>query len=116
MEQLENNHKKSWGGKREGAGRKPGSLQKISVTSLLSKLEEKSGGQSYEELLVEDFLTARLNNDTALMLKYHNLLSSKLMATLNEVQIEESEDAVNAKQQAFDEALNTLRNLQTNDK
>jgi hypothetical protein len=101
----------SRGGARPGAGRKPGSKDNVTIKHLLEVLEQKSGGQRYEELLVDDFLTARLNNDTQLMLKYHNLLGNKLFATLNSVEVVESEDAVDAKQKAFQEALAKLASL-----
>lgn len=110
--ELENKQNKSgWGGKREGAGRKPGSTQRVSVTSLLDTLSTKTGGQNYETILLEDFLAARNSGDTQLTLKYHTLLSSKLLATLNAVEVEEVGDAVNAKQQAFEEALGKLQSI-----
>lgn len=105
---MEQKKKSNHGGARPGAGRKPGSKDQVTVKYLLEVLSAKSGGQSYEEILIEDFLTARLNNDTQLMLKYHNLISNKVLSTLNTVETVESEDAVEAKKQAFAEALAAL--------
>jgi len=106
----------SRGGYRPGAGRKPGSKDNVTIKHLLAVLDQKSGGQSYEELLVEDFLSARLANDTALMLKYHNLLGNKLFATLNSIEVADSADAVEAKKLAFAEALGKLTGISTDAK
>ena len=108
MEQVKKSNR---GGARPGAGRKPGSKDNVTIKHLLEVLDAKSGGQSYEELLVEDFLTARLNNDTQLMLKYHNLFGNKLFTTLNQIEVVNSEDAVTARQAAFTDALTKLTAL-----
>ena len=102
---MEEQKKSGRGGARPGAGRKKGSTDNVTIKYLLEVLEAKSGGQSYEEILVDDFLTARLNNDTQLMLKYHNLLGNKLFSTLAKVEVVDGEDMVKAKQAAFAEAI-----------
>lgn len=96
------------GGARKGAGRKPGSRDQITIKSLLEALDRKTGGRDYEELLIEDFLDARNNNDTQLMLKYHNLILNKVMNSLARIEVTDSKDAVEAKQRAFAEALARL--------
>lgn len=96
------------GGARKGAGRKPGSRDQITIKSLLETLDQKTGGRNYEELLVEDFLQARNNNDTQLMLKYHNLILNKVMNSLAKIEVTDSKDAIAAKQAAFAEALAKL--------
>jgi hypothetical protein len=96
------------GGARKGAGRKPGSRDQITIKSLLETLDQKTGGRNYEELLVEDFLQARNNNDTQLMLKYHNLILNKVMNSLARIEVTDSKDAIAAKQAAFAEALAKL--------
>ena len=101
----------SRGGARPGAGRKKGSTDNVTIKYLLEVLATKSGGQSYEEILVDDFLTARLANDTQLMLKYHNLLGNKLFSTLAKVEVTEGPDAVQAKQDAFKAAIAKLTGL-----
>ena len=108
---MEQAKKSNRGGARPGAGRKPGSKDNVTIKHLLEVLDAKSGGHSYEELLVEDFLTARLNNDTQLMLKYHNLLGNKLFTTLNKIEVVNTEDAVTAKQAAFTDAMSRLAAL-----
>lgn len=96
------------GGARKGAGRKPGSRDQITIKSLLETLDQKTGGRDYEELLVEDFLQARNNNDTQLMLKYHNLILNKVMNSLAKIEVTDSKDAIAAKQAAFADALAKL--------
>ena len=94
----------SRGGARKGAGRKPGSRDNVTVKYLLEILEKKSGGQSYEELLVEDFLNARAT-DQNLTMKYHNILGSKLFSTLNKIEVTTTEDLVAQRQAAFAAAI-----------
>ena len=107
-EKIELPKKKNQGGARPGAGRKKGGQNLVSVNSLLAALEEKSKGQTYEQILVEDFLKARTNNDTQLTVKYHNLILNKVMNTLAKVEITDSQDAIEAKQIAFQDALAKL--------
>jgi hypothetical protein len=97
------------GGAREGAGRPKGTSHKVTVQGLLQTLAAKTRGKNYEDLLIDDFLAARQANDTNLMLKYHNLLSNKVLATLNSVEVTDTEDTVAAKQAAFAAALATLQ-------
>lgn len=97
------------GGARKGAGRPKGSRNSITIENLLDVLE--NNGQPYENLLVEDFLEARMNRDTQLTLKYHNLILNKVMNTLAKIEVTESKDAVEAKQLAFAEALAKLTGI-----
>jgi hypothetical protein len=105
---------KGRGGKREGAGRKLNSKGQLSVVGLLDALKTKAKGKEYEDMLVEDFLKARDGNDHNLTLKYHNLLLSKLMNTLAKIEVTEGQDAIEAKKQAFAEALAKLTGIQEN--
>ena len=105
----------SRGGYRKGSGRKAGSKDNVTVKYLLEVLEQRTGGQSYEELLVEDFLIAR-QTDTNLTMKYHNLLGNKLFSTLNTIEITDSQDVVAAKQAAFFEALSALSGIPNENK
>jgi hypothetical protein len=110
MEKTNKTEKKSngHGGARKGAGRPKGSSNMLSAEGLLSTLESKSGGQPYEDLLVEDFLQARNHGDTQLMLKYHNLILNKVMNSLAKIEVTDSKDAIEMKQAAFAEALAKL--------
>ena len=112
----EQNKPNTHGGARPGAGRPKGSKDRVSVSSLLTTLEAKTNGQTYEEILIEDFLTARLNNDGQLVQKYHNLISNKVMNTLAAIEVTEGEDTIEAKRAAFAEALSKLTGLNTDAK
>lgn len=99
------------GGARPGAGRKKGSKNAITIENLLTVLEQKNKGQSYESILVDDFMEARMNHDTQLTLKYHNLILNKVMNNLAKIEVTDSADAVEAKQIAFAEALARLTGI-----
>mgnify|MGYP003342897660 CR=1 FL=1 len=99
---------KNHGGVRKGAGRPLNSKQQLTVSGLLEELKEKSGGQNYESMLVEDFLRARNVSDQQLTLKYHNLILNKVMSSLAKIEVTDSKDAIEAKQAAFAEALAKL--------
>ena len=100
--------KKKVGGARPGAGRKPGVKSLVTVESLLTKLEVKSNGKPYEEMLIEDFFKARTAGDSQLIIKYHNLILNKVLHTLNRIEVNDSQDTIAAKQQAFTDALAKL--------
>jgi len=109
MEKTTKTEKKSGhGGHRKGAGRPKGSRDQVSIKHLLEALDKHTGGQYYEDLLVQDFLQARNNSDTNLTLKYHNLILNKVMNSLTKIEVTDSKDAIEAKQAAFAEALAKL--------
>lgn len=96
------------GGARPGAGRKPGVKSLVTIESLLTSLEHRSGGMPYEDMLIDDFFRARQGGDPQLVIKYHNLILNKVMHTLNRVEVNDSQDAIDAKRRAFEEALAKL--------
>ena len=63
-----------------------------------------AGGKTYVETLAEDFVHAR-ENDRHLAQKYHNLILNKVAATLTQVEVTDTEDAIAARAAAFSEAL-----------
>jgi len=93
------------GGARPNSGRPKGSTEQVTIDGLLLELKSRSGGKPYEALLVEDFLGARTRGDTQLTVKYHNLILNKVMNSLAKIEVTDSADAVEMKQQAFAEAL-----------
>jgi hypothetical protein len=102
---------KTKGGARKGAGRPKGGTNQVSVNGLLAALENKTKGVSYETILMEDFISARNNNDQQLVLKYHNLILNKLMTHVSKIEITDSQETIDAKQQAFTEALAKLAGI-----
>ena len=103
------------GGARPGAGRKKGGTNGLTIESLLSTVQAKAKGQSYEEILVEDFLRSRDAGDGNLTQKYHHLILNKVAPTLAEIETTQGDEAVEQRQQAFAEALKALATIgQTN--
>jgi hypothetical protein len=94
----------SRGGARKGAGRPPGARNRITVQDLLTAIDTHTG-TGYEELLIQDFITARQGNDNHLIHKYHTLIAGKILSTLATVEVADTRDAVTAKQAAFAEAI-----------
>ena len=111
MEKKTETAKKAHGGARTGAGRKKDGRNQLSVGGLLETLELRSGGKPYEELLVTDFLQARHNNDSQLVIKYHNLILNKVMTNMAKIEVTDSTEAVEAKKLAFADALAKLTGL-----
>jgi hypothetical protein len=99
------------GGYRHNAGRKKGRKDSVSIHSLLTELGKQTGGRDYEEILVEDFLSARNAGDRPAVLKYHHLILNKVMNTLAKIEVTDSAEAVAAKQVAFAEALSKLTGI-----
>jgi len=112
MEKTTTPIKKAKGGARPGAGRKKDGRNQLSVGGLLEMLEVKAGGKPYEELLVNDFLLARQNNDSQLIIKYHNLILNKVMTNMAKIEVTDSSDTIEAKKVAFAEALAKLTGIQ----
>jgi len=102
---------KKQGGARPGAGRPKGSTDQITINGLLETLKQQSNGRNYDELLIEDFLKARSTGDTQLTVKYHTLILNKVMNTLAKIEVTDSQDQIEMKQQAFSEALAKLTGI-----
>jgi len=104
--------KKQHGGYRPGAGRKAGGKNQVTIENLLDTLHQKTGGHSYEQLLIDDFLEARITNDKQLVMKYHNLILNKVMNSLARIEVTDSADAVELKKLAFADALAKLAGIE----
>ena len=111
MEHEKTEKKKGRGGVRPGAGRPAGSKCQVTIENLLDTVHVKTGGHSYEQLLIEDFLEARRTNDKQLVMKYHNLILNKVMNTLARIEVTDSADAVELKKLAFADALAKLAGI-----
>jgi hypothetical protein len=94
----------SRGGARPNSGRPKGSTSKVTVESLMSNIE-LSTGRSYAELLAMNYAGAIQRSDWNGVRDYDKAFMNKLVADKTEVTTVESEDAVQAKQQAFAEAI-----------
>jgi len=108
MQTLQTLPKKSGrGGYRPGAGRPKGSIDKVTVSGLLSALEARTNC-NYEDILIEDFLRARYNDDSQLVIKYHTLILNRVLSSKTHIEIENSDASLEAKQAAFAAALQQL--------
>ncbi len=101
--------KSNRGGARPGAGRPKGTTDRVTIASLLEAIED-TNGKPYVAILAEDFAAARAT-DRGLTAKYHHLLANKLMNSLQTLEVVESADAVEAKAQAFQDAIAKLVTL-----
>lgn len=106
---TENKQKKSTrGGVRPGAGRPRGSRERITVQGLISALEQEFP-EGYEQVLAADFARSRRQGDTQAVIKYHNLILNKVMATLHDVEVRDTQDMIAARRAAFEAALAAVR-------
>ena len=102
--------KSTRGGARSGAGRPKGTTDRVTIAGLLGAIENTCG-QDYVTILAEDFAIARAS-DRQLTAKYHNLLASKLMNSLQTVEMVTTETEAETKAAIFQEALAKLTLLQ----
>jgi hypothetical protein len=96
--------KGSWGGAREGAGRKKGSINKISGKAILEEAERVLG-KPFITSLLEGYQDTIINNDTKHRTVYERMLLDKVASNLFDVEVSDSEDVLAAKQAAFAEAI-----------
>jgi hypothetical protein len=99
------------GGPRPGSGRPKGAKDRVSVSGILESLNNKTNGQSYEDILIEDFINARQDGDSNLVLKYHTLLANKFVANLNDIVIEDASESVKVKEMAFQQAISAIMSI-----
>lgn len=90
-----NNHLSKYrptrGGKREGAGRKTGTINKLTGASILAAIEAKAG-QKFEDLLAQGYLEAIENRDKNVRLQYEKLILSKVVADKVEMNMPDMSD------------------------
>ena len=100
----------SRGGARPGSGRKPGTTNKISATQILASIEVETG-EEFGTLLAQGYAESIQSNDRATRLKYEQMILNKVVAEKVEVDVNESESAVERKQAAFQEVLRKLTGI-----
>ena len=105
--QIPRNKISSRGGARPGSGRKPGTTNKISATQILASIETETGLE-FGTLLAQGYAESIQSNDRATRLKYEQMILNKVVAEKVEVDVGESETALERKQQAFQEVLRKL--------
>jgi hypothetical protein len=106
MEKKTNGH----GGARPGAGRKPGSGNKVRLEDLMMDVE-LAANMPYTKRVAINYVHAITREDWARVENYDRAFLNKLVSDKTEVEVVESADAVSARQTAFQEALAKLASL-----
>ena len=80
MSNLPNNQEqaKRWGGPRKNSGRKHGQKQKLSALTILREIEKKD--KPFAVGLAEDYHNARQSGDAQLVMRYQQMILSKVVA------------------------------------
>jgi hypothetical protein len=102
------------GGARPNSGRKPGSTTKITVESLMNQIE-LTAGKTYAEILAHNYVGAISRSDWNNVRDYDKAFMNKLIAEKLEVDVNQSEDALEAKQSAFAAAVAQIMGISTKD-
>ena len=97
----------SRGGARPGAGRKPGSSNKLKLEDLLQDIE-KHTNMTYSQRVATNYLEAIQRGDHAGVRDYDKILLGKLVADKQELEVTNTSDAVEAKRSAFADAVAAL--------
>jgi len=95
---------KSWGGAREGAGRRKGSTNKVSGKDLL-EAAERIIGKPFLESLMEGYRDTILDGDRKHRVVYEKIIVDKVASNLFDVEVTEDVDAVQAKREVFAAAI-----------
>lgn len=110
MELEKETKKNKHGGVRPGAGRPKGSGNKVTAQDLLEAAEAKLG-RPFVESLVEGYVKSINENNNKLRVMYEKMIIDKVIADRQQVEVVESEDAVEAKRAAFADAIGKLTGL-----
>lgn len=110
MEQKKNNN--GHGGARPGAGRKPGSGNKIRLEDLMMDVEFEAN-MPFTKRLAINYVSAINREDWSRVENYDRAFLNKLVSDKIEVETIESEDQVEAKRRAFAEALAAMTAVAT---
>lgn len=95
------------GGARPGSGRPKGSGNKIKIEDLIDSIEQRAG-VPFTEQIATNYVGAILREDWARVENYDKALLNKIVADKNEITVEEVGDVIDAKKEAFKEAILAL--------
>ncbi len=102
MNNNQNSPKKGRGGARPNSGRKHGSTQKLSAQRLLQEIARKD--KPFAIGLAEDYHNARMGDDKHLVMKYQQMILSKVVA-----------DKVDVDHTSLGESLRPIYNFNKNE-
>lgn len=97
----------SRGGARPNAGRKPGGSNKLKLEDLLKDIELHTN-MTFSQRIATNYLEAIQRGDHAGVRDYDKILLGKLVADKQEVEVTNTTDAVEAKREAFADAVAAL--------
>jgi hypothetical protein len=97
----------SRGGARAGSGRPKGSTNKIRMEELLEKIELRTG-QDYATQLANNYAEAIQREDWRLVNDYDKVFLAKVVADKQEIEVINAQDTIEARAQAFAEALASM--------
>lgn len=104
---TESEPKKSWGGAREGAGRRKGSTNKVSAREILDTAEQILGKPLIVSI-IEGYQDTILDGDRKHRVVYEKMLVDKVATHLLDVEVTDSQDTIEQRRQAFAEAMAQL--------
>ena len=102
--------KNGHGGARAGSGRPQGMTNKLTAKEILETAENMLG-KPFVVSLLEGYIKSINENDSRNRVTYEKIILDKTATTLVEAEITDSKDAIEAKQQAFAEALAKLTGI-----
>ena len=103
-EKDSNSNKGSWGGAREGAGRRKGSTNKLSARQILESAEQILDKPLIISLL-EGYQDTILDGDRKHRVLYEKMLLDKVATQLLDVEVTDSEESIEARRKVFAEAI-----------
>ena len=95
------------GGYRPGAGRPRGTTTKLKIEDLLGTIETQLN-MPFAERVARNYIEAIQRGDAAGVRDYDKILLGKLVADRQEVEVTNTQDAVEAKREAFADAVAAL--------
>jgi hypothetical protein len=98
---------KKHGGVRQGAGRPKGSGNKLTAQDLIDTAQQVIG-KPFVVSLMEGYKKSIDENNNKVRVTYEKLIVDKVLADRQQIEVTESADAVQARAEAFAEALTTL--------
>lgn len=94
----------SWGGARPGAGRKKGSVNKVSAKEILETAEQILGKPLIVSI-IEGYQDTISDGDRKHRVVYEKMLVDKVATHLLDVEVTDSEDTIEQRRRAFVEAM-----------
>jgi hypothetical protein len=104
---MEREKKSTRGGYRPGSGRPKGGGNKVTAQDLLDAAQAQLG-RPFVESLMSGYIESITQNDRKIRVIYEKMIIDKVVADRRQVEVEDSEDSVEAKRQAFATALAAL--------